>query len=85
MKIMNFGNYNRQNSRVSTFIFSMVKTMLQISQKQYNISYHPILDNYEQFAMLPKIISNNSNYLFGGTIEYGKRKIEIKKILLISF
>ena len=47
--------------------------MLQISQEKHNLSYHPILDNYEQFAMLPKIISNDSNFLFGATIEYGKQ------------
>ena len=51
----------------------MVKRMLQMSQEHHNISYHPILDNYEQFAMLPKIISNYSNFLFGATIEYGKQ------------
>ena len=45
--------------------------MLQISQEQHNLSYHPILDNYQQFAMLPKIISNDSNYRFGVTIEHG--------------
>ena len=49
----------------------MVNSMLQISQEQHNLSYHPILDNYQQFAMLPKIISNDSNYRFGVTIEHG--------------
>merc|ERR1719232_263792 len=50
--------------------------MLQISQEQHNLSYHPILDNYQQFAMLPKIISNDSNYRFGVTIEHAYRSCQ---------
>ena len=50
---------------------SLLETMLQINQRRYNLTYDPILDNYEQFADLPKIIHNGSKVLFGEAIDQG--------------
>ena len=48
--------------------------MLQINQRRYNLTYDPILDNYEQFANLPKITHNGSKILFGEAIDQGNLK-----------
>ena len=66
---------NAKPFRYNILNFSMVRTMLQISQEKFNLTYHPILDNYEQFSMIPKITTNNSNFLFGRAIEYGKKTL----------
>ena len=50
---------------------SLLETMLQINQRRYNLSYDPILDNYEQFANLPKITHNGSKIVFGEAIDQG--------------
>ena len=50
---------------------SLLETMLQINQRRYNLSYDPILDNYEQFTDLPKITHNGSKVLFGEAIDQG--------------
>ena len=48
--------------------------MLHINQRRYNLSYDPILDNYEQFANLPKITHNGSKVLFGQAMDQGNKK-----------
>ena len=46
--------------------------MVKINQDKYNLSYNPILENYDQFENLPKITSNYSNLQFAHSIEDGK-------------
>ena len=52
----------------------MVQKMLKINQEKHNSTYHPILDNYEQFANLSKVTPNVSNLDFAHPIHIGKIK-----------